>query len=168
MFETDSTEQPEKTPQIERLEKVRGIFQTFLKNKKLRQTPERFSILEEIYLHEGHFDADELFIALKSRNSRVSRATVYNSLDLLLESKLIVKHQFGQHQAKYERAFGFMQHDHLICTDCGKLFEFCDPRIQPIQEMVGEIYGFEIKHHSLQVYGECRRENCESKPEVGI
>ena len=97
----------------------------------------------------------------------MSRATVYNTLDLLIECDLVVKHQFGNKQAKYERAYSYWQHDHLICMDCNELFEFCDPRIQSIQEMVAEIYEFEVKHHSLHIYGHCRRENCPNRQVVG-
>ena len=70
-------------------------------------------------------------------------------------------------KAKYEAAFSYWQHDHLICMDCNELFEFCDPRIQSIQEMVAEIYQFEIERHSMQMYGHCRREDCPNRePEM--
>ncbi len=146
------------------LEEVRRIFGEFLKERNQRQTPERFVILDEVYGTSGHFDADELYLQLKEKNVRVSRATVYNTLDLLIECELVVKHQFGNKQAKYERAYSYWQHDHLICMDCNELFEFCDPRIQSIQEMVADIYHFEVKHHSLHIYGHCRRENCPNRP----
>lgn len=149
------------------LEEVRRIFSEFLKDRSQRQTPERFSILEEVYRAAGHFDADELYLKLKDEGIRVSRATVYNTLDLLIECDLVVKHQFGNKQAKYERAYSYWQHDHLICMDCNELFEFCDPRIQSIQEMVAEIYDFEVKHHSLHIYGHCKRKDCPNHPVSG-
>ncbi len=150
----------------EQMEEVREIFRAFLKNRNQRQTPERFAVLEQIYATKDHVDADELYLRLKQQGSRVSRATVYNTLELLLECNLVVRHQFGQNQAKYERAFSYWQHDHLICMDCNELFEFCDPRLQSIQEMVGEVYNFDIKHHSLNLYGHCRREACPNRPET--
>ena len=146
-----------------RIEEVKRIFSAFLKERNLRQTAERFAILEEIYSTDDHFNADELFLRMKSRGIRVSRATVYNTLELLQECDLVVKHQFGQNQAKYERAYAYRQHDHLICLDCDALFEFCDPRIQSIREMVEEIYQFKVKHHSLQMYGHCLRADCPNK-----
>jgi len=149
------------------LEEVRHIFSDFLKERSQRQTPERFAILEEVYDTSGHFDADELYERLKKKDVRVSRATVYNTLDLLIECELVVRHQFGNKQAKYERAYSYWQHDHLICMDCNELFEFCDPRIQSIQEMVAEIYDFEVRHHSLHIYGHCKRENCPNRRSVG-
>ena len=138
-------------------------FLSFLKENNLRQTPERFAVLEEVYSSSGHFDADELHMRLKIKGGRVSRATVYNTLDLLQDADLVIRHQFGQNQAKYEPAFSYRQHDHLICTDCGEVFEFCDPRIQGIQEMVGEIFRFQIQSHSLHVYGSCERSDCPNR-----
>ncbi len=149
-------------PQAQR-DEVNRTFSTFLKERGQRQTPERFAILDEVYATADHFDADELFVRLKQAGSRLSRATVYNTLELLLECDLVVKHQFGRNQAKYERAYAYWQHDHLICLDCGEILEFCDPRLQSIQDTVGDIYGFEISHHALTLYGRCRRERCERK-----
>lgn len=146
------------------LEEVKNIFREFLKQRGQRQTPERFAVLEEIYATRDHVDADELYLRLQQKGARVSRATVYNTLELLLECDLVVKHQFGTNQAKYERAYSYWQHDHLICLDCGELFEFCDPRVQSIQEMVADIYQFDIHHHSLNFYGHCCRFNCPNRP----
>ena len=145
------------------LDEVTRAFRNALKARGQRQTPERFAILDEVYATPDHFDADELFARLRQKGGRVSRATVYNTLDLLLECDLVVKHQFGRNQAKYERAYAYWQHDHLLCVACGKILEFCDPRLQSIQDTVGDIYGFEISHHALTLYGHCRRENCEGK-----
>ena len=145
------------------IQEVHDIFRTFLKKRNQRQTPERFAVLQEVYASNEHLDADELYLRLTRKGSRVSRATVYNTLELLLECDLVVKQQFGKNQAKYERAYSYWQHDHLICMECNELFEFCDPRIQSIQEMVAEIYKFEIKHHSLNMYGHCLREDCPNR-----
>ena len=152
----------------ERLEEVHNIFRVFLKKRNLRQTPERFVVLAAIYATGDHVDADELYLRLRQKGNRVSRATVYNTLDLLLECDLVVRHQFGKNQAKYERAFHYWQHDHLICLDCNAVMEFCDPRIQRIQEMVAEIYQFEIKKHALNLYGHCLRENCPNHTETHV
>ncbi len=147
----------------QKLEEVRDIFSAYLKQKKQRQTPERFAVLEEIYACDDHLDADELYVRLKQKASSVSRATVYNTLELLLDCDLVVRHQFGKNQAKYERAYSYWQHDHLICLDCNHVLEFCDPRLQSIQEMVAEIYQFQITHHSLTMYGHCMREACPNR-----
>lgn len=145
------------------IEQVRSRFESFLKERGQRQTPERFAILEQVYRAENHFDADELYLKLRENDVRVSRATVYNTLDLLIDCELVRRHQFGDKHAKYEPAFSYGQHDHLICEDCNHLFEFCDPRIHGIQEMVAEIFQFDIVRHSLNIYGHCKRENCPNR-----
>ncbi len=147
------------------LDEVHRLFAEFLKVRGQRQTAERFAVLDALYESGGHLDADKLYAQLKADGVSVSRATVYNTLDLLIECDLVVKHQFGKTQARYERSFAYRQHDHLLCIDCGEIFEFCDPRIQSIQETVAEIYGFEIAQHALNMFGHCRRENCDNKPQ---
>jgi Fur family ferric uptake transcriptional regulator len=137
------------------VEEVKQIFSSHLEKGTSRKTPERFAILEEIYSRTDHFDAEALYIHMKNQNYRVSRATVYNTLELLVSCDLVTKHQFGKNLAQYEKSYGYKQHDHLICVDCGKVLEFCDPRLQGIKDMMGDILKFNITHHSLNLYGNC-------------
>ena len=137
------------------IKEVMNIFSNHLEKNSFRKTPERFAILEEIYKRTDHFDAEALYIHMKTRNYRVSRATVYNTLELLVNCDLIKKHQFGKNLAQYEKSYGYKQHDHVICAHCSKVVEFCDPRIQQIKTMVGDLLNFEITHHALNLYGIC-------------
>ena len=142
-----------KDPQTEKTkQEVRALFTGYLELHQYRKTPERYAILDEIYSSKVHFDVDELFLKMKTRNYHVSRATVYNTLDLLVESGLVKRHQFGQNTSHYEQAFGYKQHDHLICNKCKRVFEFCDPRVQQITSTMGGLLKFEVSSHSLHIY----------------
>lgn len=132
---------------------VKKLFTDYLQQRKLRKTPERFAILKEIYSTNGHFDIDTLYNRMKENRYLVSRATLYNTIELLLDSGLVTKHQFGHNCAQYERAYKFRQHDHFIDVETEQVMEFCDPRILEIQRSIEEELGVEISHHSLIFYG---------------
>jgi len=141
------------------IESVREMFTAFLEQKKMRKTPERYAILEKIYFNDSHFDAETLFEDMQ-KEYRVSLATIYNTIDLLLDCSLIVKHPFVGKKAKYEKTFSKLVHHHLICTICGTVKEFSDKKMRNLIESKS-FATFEPSHYSLYLYGVCAK--CKGK-----
>ena len=140
---------------------AKELFTNFLKVGDYRITPERFVILDAVLSSKGHFDADQLYLTMKAAGQKVSRATVYNTLDLLLECGFISKYRFAENHSRYEKVFGRPHHDHLICLECGEITEFVNDKIALVQSEICKEKKF--RHHSatFQIFGTCAK--CQSK-----
>ena len=135
---------------------VRQIFTEYLTANGHRKTPERYAILETIYSIDGHFDIDMLYSRMMDQeNFRVSRATLYNTIILLINARLIIKHQFGN-SSQYEKSYNRDTHHHQICTQCGKVTEFQNEELQHAIENT-KLSRFNLTHYSLYMYGLCSK-----------
>jgi Fur family ferric uptake transcriptional regulator len=142
---------------------AREILKKFLEEKNLRPTRERFTLLDEILKMSGHFDADQLFATLARKGVKASRATVYNTLDLLVNCGLISRYRFGENHSRYEKAFGRPRHDHMICLECGEIIEFVANKLDQIQKEVCEANRFEPHNSTLQIFGICSHCSSQSR-----
>lgn len=137
-------------------ETVKQIFTEYLTANGHRKTSERYAILDAIYSIKGHFDMETLHNQLLNEEQfRVSRATLYNTIELLLDAKLVIKHQFGN-SSQYERCYKMGIHHHLICTECGQVSELQDDNLQ-YAITNSPMKRFQMSHYSLYIYGTCRK-----------
>lgn len=137
---------------------AREILNDYLKSHgKLRATQERFVILDAVLETQGHFDAESLYYRLISSGMKVSKATVYNTLDLLQSAGLVSKYRFAENTSRYEKAFGRPHHHHLICLECGDIIEFMNEKLERIQEEVSSEKRFTPQSYSLQIFGTCSK-----------
>jgi Fur family ferric uptake transcriptional regulator len=136
-------------------------FEEYLRSHKLRMTPERRSVLETILDREGHFDAEELLQFTRRRNKRVSRATLYRTLEHLRQAGLVKMHRFGSGHALFEHVYGRKHHDHMVCDTCGTVIEFMNEDIERLQSEVCGDHGFRPTSHVMQIFGVCK--SCQAR-----
>jgi Fur family transcriptional regulator, ferric uptake regulator len=132
-------------------------FLQFLRGRGQRVTGERLALFDEIFSLHGHIDAEELLGVMKARGLKISRATVYRNLDLLVESGFARKQRLGRRGFLYEHVHAGQQHDHLVCTGCGRVVEFVSQGIAALQAEICRAHGFVPMRHTLQIAGLCNR-----------
>jgi len=141
-------------------------YREFLATKGLRMTRERAIIVDEVFSSHEHFDAEQLIqrLALRKTGRRVSRSTIYRSLALLEEAGLLRKVARQDDREIWEHDYGYPQHDHLICQQCGRLIEFYNEAISEILDEVARKHGFRMEGHRLEVHGLC--DDCSRPPKT--
>lgn len=134
----------------------RERFVSFIRERGLRVTPERLALLDQIFAHHGHIDAEQLLASLRAAGVKISRATVYRNLDLLVDCGLVHKQRLGRNRYLYEHLHAGQRHDHLVCAECGRVVEFISPGIAALQTEICRAHGFVPGEHALQITGLCK------------
>jgi Fur family transcriptional regulator, ferric uptake regulator len=146
---------------MDKLEREIGRFQEFLSQQGLKLTGERTALVREIFSTHYHFEADELLFKMKEKSVKISRATVYRTLELLVKSGMVRRVHLGEDHYHYEHVTGNSHHDHLICTACGGVIEFHDEVLEARQREICEKKKFTPTFHNLQILGVC--DSCRRK-----
>lgn len=133
-----------------------ALFQTYLKRRGLKLTSERRDLFEEIFKRHEHFEADEILFRMKKKGRKISRATIYRGLELLVAAGVVGRVRVAEEGYRYERLHAGEHHDHMICVSCGRIIEFYEPRIEDLQDEVCARAGFRAVAHSHHIRGFCR------------
>ena len=137
--------------------KLLNRFKEALTKEGLKYTPQRTAVLEEIVKDKGHRESEEIYLALKKRGQHVSRATVYRTMDILVNNGFARKMNLVDVRARYESKVNSPHHDHLVCMDCGLIVEFMDQKIEDLQDEIAIQYEFQLKRHIHQLFGLCKK-----------
>jgi Fur family ferric uptake transcriptional regulator len=129
-------------------------FRAFLKSRGHRVTREREAIAEAVLVNRGHFDVDELFLALKGQ-AGVSKASIYRTIPILIESGLLAAVYLENGHMHYERVYGREHHSHLRCTSCSRIFEFSVPQLPALEKEIAGQQGFKSEGHKFEIWGQC-------------
>ena len=137
------------------MKKEKDILKNYIVSKRLKFTKQREKILEAFLRIEKHVSAEELYKDVSKKNPQIGLATVYRALNLLYECGLAQEKKFGNGQTRFEHTFNHEHHDHLICVRCGEIIEFENDFIEKLQNKAAEEKKFEVKSHTLDIYGIC-------------
>lgn len=148
-----------------KFEKEREIFLEHIQKAGLRRTAQRDLILDTFLKTEEHLTSEDLYWIVQKQDPSVGHTTVYRTLKLLTEAGLAREVRFGDNKTYYEHHYDHQHHDHMICTQCGKVVEFFSQEIETLQDEIAENFGFKLSHHSLRMWGSCSAcQQTESEP----
>lgn len=142
---------------LKKAKPIPEVIQACLAKKRVKLTQERRLILEEALATPGHFEADDLYLTLRSQGKRVSRATVYRTLDMLVHCGVLEQLSFGREGSRYERIYGRERHGHLYCLGCGEIVEFSFEGLADLQRIAEKEFGFRADQPIVQIRGFCRK-----------
>ena len=132
------------------------LLKDVLQNEGLRYTSKRQIVWDEICRNDSHRDADEIYFKIRQSGNKVSRATVYRTIDVLVKNNLVRKLKLGDGRNRYENKLETGHHDHIVCIQCGRIDEFMDENIERLQDEIAKEYQFKIVRHIHQLFGLCR------------
>ena len=141
---------------MENQELLRG-FRDILRREGFKYTSQRVAVLKEVLKEKGHRECEDIYLALKKSVRHVSRATVYRTMDILVNNGYARKIDIGDGRARYESKIGIPHHDHMICTSCGGIVEFVDQEVEDLQNIIAKRYHFELQRHVHQLFGICKK-----------
>lgn len=133
----------------------REAFRAFLRDHNLPATAQRLAIADVVLGTDRHLSAEEVADELKERGEKAGTATVYRTLEVLVRSGLVVERDFGEGFKRFEAARGVPHHEHLLCTNCGRVQEFRDERLERMTTLLAEAHDFSRQRHRLVIYGLC-------------
>ena len=145
----------------------KAILEEHIHASGLRRTGQRDLILEIFLSTEEHLTSEDLYRLVQKQDNTVGLTTIYRTLKLLTEASLAREVRFGDNKTYYEHYYNHEHHDHMICTECGKVIEFFSAEIEALQDEMADKFSFKPTHHSLRLWGvcaECQRLNADTNP----
>jgi Fur family ferric uptake transcriptional regulator len=141
---------PSQTPEV--MAPLCSVFRRFLRSKSLKYTPERAEVLNAIIARDGVFEVEELLLEMQGMGHRISKATIYRTINLLVDAGIITQALFDSKQAHYRLIYGQEPHDHMLCMRTGKLIEFSSPELSELRDRICRELGWEPVGHRFQIY----------------
>jgi Fur family transcriptional regulator, ferric uptake regulator len=144
------------------VDRAEEVFRNYLRERGLKATSERQTLVRAILSSQEHFEPEDLLVSLRQQGIRVGKATIYRTLPLLVDAGILRRAFVGHNRAYYEHCLGATPHDHMICTNCGRVFEFDSSDILQIRERLASQASFTVQSHRFQIAGLCR--DCKPTP----